>query len=103
MLAREIEEALRTRRFDAIILDGDGQWNFLYGLEDFYTLQKESLDPDLGPTPLTGWQISPRLIFLPKNNPNIALVWPGNGLEYLGNDLIWEKLFPYLNAHAGAD
>ncbi len=103
MLAREIEEALRTRRFDAVIVDGDGQWNFLNGLEDFYTLQADVLPPDYGPTPLTGWQISPRLVFLPKNNSKIALISPGNGLEYFDNDLIWEKLFPYLNAHAGAD
>ncbi|MGB7540109.1 MAG: glycosyltransferase family 39 protein [Anaerolineales bacterium] len=97
MLAREIEETLRTRRFDAILLDGDGQWNFLYGLEDFYILQADPLPPDFGPTPLTGWQISPRLIFLPKAFNQSALLSPEIGLEYLDNDFIWEKLFPYLN------
>ncbi len=97
MLAREIEETLRARRFDAIILDGDGQWNFLYGLGDFYTLQSDVLPPDYGPTPLTGWQISPRLIFLPKTDHQSAFVLPKNGVEYVDKDLILTKLFPFLN------
>ncbi len=99
MLGREIEEALRARRFDAIILDGDGLWNFLYGLEDFYSLQADVLPPDYGPTPLTGWQISSRLVFLPKENHPSAFVSPKNGFEYLYIDLIWEKLFPFLNTY----
>ncbi|MBN2085455.1 MAG: glycosyltransferase family 39 protein [Anaerolineales bacterium] len=97
ILAREIEESLRARRFDAVILDGDGQWNFLSGLEEYYAIQAEALPADYGPTPLTGWLISPRLIFLPKDNPPLAMVSPGNGLEYLDNILFWGKMFPYLN------
>jgi hypothetical protein len=94
MLAREIEEALRARRFDAIILDGDGQWNFLYGLEDFYTLQADVLPPDYGPTPLTGWQISPRLIFLPKENGSTAFQINDRVCLRYHNE--WELLFPEL-------
>jgi hypothetical protein len=68
ILAASITEALADGRFSQIIVDGDGEWNFLAGLEDYYQLRAEVLDPDLGPTPVTGWQISPRLVFQPKDN-----------------------------------
>jgi hypothetical protein len=96
MLSREIEETLRTRRFDAILLDGDGQWNFLYGLEDFYTPQTDVLPPDYVPTPLTGWLISPRLIFLPKTDSQSGLLVEA---AFLGDQSImgkWNRIFPYL-------
>jgi hypothetical protein len=67
ILTRDIKEAIRDQKFNAIILDGDGQWNFLYGLEQYYSQQPEVLPPDSAPTPLTGWLISPRLIFLPTD------------------------------------
>jgi hypothetical protein len=65
ILARQIEEFIRDQRFDSILMDGDGQWNFLYGLEQYYAPQPEVIPPDIVPAPLTGWQISPRLVFLP--------------------------------------
>jgi hypothetical protein len=96
ILAGSIAEALRTRRFEAVILDGDGQWNFLYGLEDSYALQTNVLPADYGPTPLTGWQISPSLVFLPINNPlnttKVSLFDP----ECVRCTPIWKSLFPYL-------
>jgi hypothetical protein len=67
ILTLDIEEAIRDHRFDAILLDGDGQWHFLYGLEQYYSVQSDVIPPDQVPAPLTGWQISPRLIFLPLN------------------------------------
>ena len=103
ILVQSLTEALRARRFDAVILDGDGQWNFLSGLEESYSLQPEALPPDLGPTPLTGWLISPQLISLPKPDLQSSLVSPGTGLKYMDKEFIWVKLFPYLNTHAGAD
>jgi hypothetical protein len=65
VLAASIAAALADHRFSRIIIDGDGEWNFLAGLDRYYRPDPEVLDPDLGPTPLTGWQISPRLVFLP--------------------------------------
>ncbi len=96
LLTHEIAEALRTRRFDAVILDGDGQWNFLNGLEDFYTLQAETLPPDDEPTPLTGWLISPRLIFLPMADSQSAILAPAEILNHQPEDRYWYRFFPYL-------
>jgi hypothetical protein len=97
MLAREIADTLRARQFDAVILDGDGQWNFLYGLENFYNMQAEVLPPDYGPTPLTGWQISPRLIFLPNENLKSSMALTTNNPERVIGRKGWEYLFPFLS------
>jgi hypothetical protein len=98
MLAQEIADALRARRFDAVILDGDGQWNFLYGLGDFYTLQTDALPPDYGPTPLTGWLISPRLIFLPMEKTQSSLIGPGSILRFSISGGNWAGLFSFFAA-----
>jgi hypothetical protein len=95
ILVQSITEALRTRRFDAVILDGDGQWNFLYGLKDSYVLQAEALPPDLGPTPLTGWQISPQLIFLPKVTQISSMVLSTINSACVSDHKGWEYLFPF--------
>jgi hypothetical protein len=65
ILIGSITDAVRNRRFGAIILDGAGQWNFLYGLEDSYSTQQEIIPPSSAPVPLTGWQISPQTVLLP--------------------------------------
>jgi 4-amino-4-deoxy-L-arabinose transferase-like glycosyltransferase len=74
ILAGRIEQAVRERRFDSIILDGAGQWNFLYGLEDYYSLQTEAIPPDGAPAPLTGWRISPQSVFLPMDNHRACII-----------------------------
>jgi len=96
ILSRDIEEALRAETFTAVIVDGDGQWNFLNGLEDFYTLQADALPPDYGPTPLTGWLISPRLVFLPKADPQSAFMVPAEILNHQLEKRYWYQLFPCL-------
>jgi hypothetical protein len=97
ILTAEIEKAIRTGRFDAIILDGDGQWNFLYGLDRYYSAPPNVLPPDWAPTPLTGWQISPGLIFTPNENPQSASIVPF--MDTVGGlaPIRLECLFPYLS------
>ena len=97
ILIQDIEQAVRSRQFDRIILDGDGQWNFLYGLDQCYSTRPELLPPDIAPTPLTGWQISPQWIFLPINNPQTASRAPAIVPGYGGVIREWERLFPYLS------
>jgi hypothetical protein len=97
ILTAEIEKAIRSGRFDAIILDGDGQWNFLYGLDRYYSAPPNLLPPDWAPTPLTGWQISPGLIFTPNENPQSASIVPF--MDTVGGlaPIRLECLFPYLS------
>jgi hypothetical protein len=95
ILVQSIAEALRARRFDAIILDGDGQWNFLAGLEDSYALQTDVLPPDYGPTPLTGWLISPQLVFLPKAAQKSSMAISTINSECASGHKGWEDLFPF--------
>jgi hypothetical protein len=96
ILIADIEEAVRSRRFAAIVLDGDGQWNFLYGLAENYSLRPEVLPPDWAPTPLTGWLISPRLIFLPNDGAQGLLFLPGSDPEYPLAERGWKFFFPFL-------
>jgi hypothetical protein len=65
VLIRSISDAVRNRRFNIIILDGAGEWNFLYGLDANYSPQAEIIPPSSAPVPLTGWQISPQTVFHP--------------------------------------
>jgi hypothetical protein len=97
ILIRDIEQAIRAQQFDAIILDGDGQWNFLYGLENYYVQEPQPLSSDTGPMPLTGWLVYPRLVFLPKGAPQGSLPSSIAGLDYALADRNWEFLFPYLS------
>ncbi len=96
ILTRDIEESIRTHRFEAILLDGDGEWHFLYGLEQYYSVQLEVIPPDQVPAPLTGWQISPRLIFLPMNASQKGFPSAADfpGFESLTNGL--ERRFAFL-------
>jgi hypothetical protein len=65
ILIRSITDAVRNRQFSAVILDGAGEWNFLYGLDANYSPQSEIIPPASAPVPLTGWQISPQTVFIP--------------------------------------
>lgn len=65
ILIRSITDAVRNHQFSEIILDGAGEWNFLYGLDTNYSAQTEVLPSASAPVPLTGWQVSPQTIFLP--------------------------------------
>jgi len=65
LLIQSITDAVRSRQFGTIILDGAGEWNFLYGLDSNYSPQAEIVPAASAPVPLTGWQISPQTVFLP--------------------------------------
>jgi hypothetical protein len=65
ILIRSITDAVRNRQFSTIILDGAGEWNFLYGLEANYSAQAQIIPSSSAPVPLTGWQISPQTVLLP--------------------------------------
>jgi hypothetical protein len=68
ILIRSISTAVDNRQFRAILLDGAGQWNFLYGLDEHYAPQPEIIPPESAPVPLTGWQVSPQTVFLPRDH-----------------------------------
>jgi hypothetical protein len=65
ILIQSISEAVNNHQFNAIILDGAGEWNFLYGLDSNYSPQPEIIPAASSPVPLTGWQVSPQTVFLP--------------------------------------
>ncbi|MBN1437835.1 MAG: glycosyltransferase family 39 protein [Anaerolineales bacterium] len=96
ILLDEITAAVLSQRFDVVILDGAGEWNFLAGLEQVYALQPAWLPPDLSPTPLTGWQVSPQSIFLPRDGATSGQLLSGFIALDPNSGKDWRSLFPYL-------
>jgi len=107
ILIQSITDAVRSKRFSAIILDGAGQWNFLYGLDEHYAPQPEIIPPESAPVPLTGWQVSPQTVFLPEENTQgdpgavlyVSIVFAPNDFPipkwmrwlFSGVDTFWNK------------
>jgi 4-amino-4-deoxy-L-arabinose transferase-like glycosyltransferase len=73
-LVQEIEQAIRSQRFSAIIVD-DPAWLFHDDIDKYYVLYGRVFDDDTAFWPVTGMRTRPELIYIPKTNKTNDMQW----------------------------
>jgi hypothetical protein len=67
-LKESISHALATRRFAAIIMDGE--WSYLADLDRYYKQVSNGFPKEYSFREIVGWPVFPTDIFLPRNSTN---------------------------------